>query len=402
MRAFFSFLFPGGFLLLAAVLLFDVGLRADWVPEFVRIAPYAVFGTGIFLGWLFNRSRSVHAILTLGLAERCLHLLGQAGGEATYSLMVVRAAAATLLPLDLALFAALKDRGLLSLQGLLRLCFLLAQPLALAWLMLTGRADLLAGFRHVFWPLALWQRVVLPQPALLAFGLALAAVLALRLLRKGPIADGFFWAVLASMLAFVRPGALLAVYLTTAGCILLASIFKTSYGLAFIDDLTGLPGRRAMKETLQRLGGRYAVAIVDVDHFKRFNDRHGHEVGDQVLRMVASRLAAAGGGAKAFRYGGEEFSLIYAGRNLDEVMPHLEVVRRVIASSGFYLRGNNRPRVKPERPKHTSGPGRKLRVTASIGVAERNARHPTPTAVLKAADKAMYRAKRKGRNRVVA
>jgi predicted signal transduction protein with EAL and GGDEF domain len=77
-----------------------------------------------------------------------------------------------------------------------------------------------------------------------------------------------------------------------------AAVAHEAYQMAFRDELTGLPGRRALNERMQRLGRNYVMAMSDVDHFKKFNDTHGHDVGDQVLRLVASRCprspAAAG------------------------------------------------------------------------------------------------------------
>ena len=96
--------------------------------------------------------------------------------------------------------------------------------------------------------------------------------------------------------------------MSAAGVILIVALLAESHRLAFRDTLTGLPGRRALEERLRSLGGRYAVAMVDVDHFKKFNDTHGHDIGDQVLKLVGARLAEVGGGGIAFRYGGEEFS----------------------------------------------------------------------------------------------
>jgi len=75
-----------------------------------------------------------------------------------------------------------------------------------------------------------------------------------------------------------------------------------------------LPSRRALIERLPSLGRRYTVAMVDVDHFKNFNDTYGHDAGDQVLRMVASRLGEVSGGGTAFRYGGEEFTILFPGK----------------------------------------------------------------------------------------
>ena len=82
--------------------------------------------------------------------------------------------------------------------------------------------------------------------------------------------------------------------------------------MAFRDELTGLPGRRALNEKLQRMGRVYTLAMADVDHFKAFNDTHGRR-GDQVLRMVAAQLRRVSGGGHAYRYGGE-FTLVFPAR----------------------------------------------------------------------------------------
>jgi diguanylate cyclase (GGDEF)-like protein len=169
--------------------------------------------------------------------------------------------------------------------------------------------------------------------------------------------------------------------------------------MAYRDGLTELPGRRALNEALPRLSGQFTVAMIDVDHFKQFNDRWGHDAGDHVLRMVAARLAAVAGGGKAYRYGGEEFAVLFGGKTAEECLPHLEELRETIESSRFTLRRRFRPRKKPTAPK-----GRKTReqvvITVSIGVAEKNSRQSSPDQVVNAADKALYRAKEAGRNRV--
>src|SRR2546421_12493897 len=98
--------------------------------------------------------------------------------------------------------------------------------------------------------------------------------------------------------------------------------------MAYQDSLTQLPARRALNEALLRLGSQYTVGMVDVDHFKRINDSHGHDVGDQVLKMVAARLAQVGGGGRAYRYGGEEFAVIFAVRRADQSHPEVEKRRQ--------------------------------------------------------------------------
>jgi diguanylate cyclase (GGDEF)-like protein len=152
-----------------------------------------------------------------------------------------------------------------------------------------------------------------------------------------------------------------------------------------------------LNEILSKLGRRYTVAMIDIDFFKKLNDHYGHDVGDQVLRMIASKLENATDRGKAYRYGGEEFVVIFPGKSMDEVIPHLEGLRKAVKSSDFIVREGERRLKKPKTTKRSRD---KTTVTISIGVAERDERNSTPQQVVKAADKALYRAKKKGRNRV--
>jgi GGDEF domain-containing protein len=140
--------------------------------------------------------------------------------------------------------------------------------------------------------------------------------------------------------------------------------------------------------------------MLDIDHFKKFNDRHGHDVGDQVLRMVASRLARVTGGGKAFRYGGEEFTVIFPGRHADDALVHLEELRKEVSRAEFVIRSRMRPRRRPKSPRSRRAAPQRVSVTISIGAAWPGAHATTTDEVLKAADKALYRAKKQGRNRV--
>ena len=142
--------------------------------------------------------------------------------------------------------------------------------------------------------------------------------------------------------------------------------------------------------------------MVDIDHFKRFNDRHGHDAGDQVLRMVSDELSKTGGGGRAYRWGGEEFALVYPGRTVPELREVLEELRSSIANRKFALRAPDRPHTKPEAPVKSAKTAKRVTVTVSIGVAGTSSRRRSADAVLQAADRALYRAKRAGRNRVVA
>lgn len=166
------------------------------------------------------------------------------------------------------------------------------------------------------------------------------------------------------------------------------SIFKQIYQVSYIDQLTGIPSRRALHEQAMSLSGNYIVAMGDIDYFKKFNDRYGHDVGDEVLAFVASMLSKQVRGS-VFRYGGEEFTMLFRKGSFDEIIRHLDEVREQVAKTKF--------RVRSSTPKKGNTPS-ELSVTISIGVAERSDKHSSFGEVIKAADKALYRAKKKGRN----
>lgn len=393
MRSLLAPLLPGGLMVLAAL----AALRPEVLPAAALPAlglyPPLVLGVGLLLGWYFNRSRVVFALLVLAAADVALRV---AGSRAVPLLGL-------LLPLNLAAYALLSERGLFTPRGLARLAPLPAQALV-GWLMA------LWGWRGMTpwldWPILsprLMAWTDLPQGALVAF-LGAALFLAARCAapRANPIEAGFLWGLVAAFLALhgLRLGWAPSPFFAAGGLALVWGLLAASYRMAFHDDLTGLPSRRALNEALPLLGTRYAVAMVDVDHFKKFNDTYGHDVGDQVLRMVAARLAGVSGGGRAFRYGGEEFTLLFPGASAAEALPHLEGLRRAIAASRFVLREPDRPRQKPEAPAPHRPPRREAAVTVSIGVAEATDRQVEPAQVIAAADQALYRAKRGGRNRV--
>ncbi|MCF2948978.1 GGDEF domain-containing protein [Paraglaciecola aquimarina] len=181
------------------------------------------------------------------------------------------------------------------------------------------------------------------------------------------------------------------------------SVIRDSFTMAFKDELTGIPSRRAMMQYVQTLGRKYSVVMSDIDHFKKFNDTYGHDVGDEVLKLVASKLNKVTGGGKTFRFGGEEFVIIFPRKNANEVLPFVEVVRQVIADYDIALRTKPRPAKAPKASNKKGGlkqPAKEkiVKVTSSFGVAQRTKGSPEFTQVMKQADLALYAAKKAGRN----
>ncbi len=407
-------LFAPGIFLLALSALLHTGMLA---PS-TALAAYAFYGAsiaGLLLAWRFHSSRIFAALLVLFLAQQTIlyfsagHLL-PSGPENT-----ALASVGVLLPLDFLLLALLHENGFAFQNLAPAAVFLFVQSVIVAVLC-----------RPV--PLAAAQRVLhhpplpapLPFATQLSFAVAAIVFLMRYLLFHKPADSGLLWASGAVFLAlrFGGVGRLPMAYFAAAGFILAAMVVETSYLLAYHDELTALPSRRAFKDALPRLAPPYSIAMVDIDHFKRCNDTYGHDTGDQVLRMVASKLARVSGGGQSYRCGGEEFAILFPRKTTAEVLDHLENLRADIAASRLRLRGQDRRhqvRGPDRRNQHSRGraqTGRAIRqlsqvststelsVTASIGVATSTQLGSSPQEVILAADQALYRAKAAGRNRI--
>jgi diguanylate cyclase (GGDEF)-like protein len=163
--------------------------------------------------------------------------------------------------------------------------------------------------------------------------------------------------------------------------------------LSTTDGLTGLANRRHFDEVLRtecaraaRVKQPLALVMLDVDHFKKFNDHYGHQAGDACLIRVAQALAAGTPRASDLtaRYGGEEFAIVLPATSADEARGIGEALRRAIEGLGILHAG-----------------AQAGQVTISVGIAIQQGPDGDPDALLRLADAALYRAKDAGRNRVV-
>lgn len=184
-----------------------------------------------------------------------------------------------------------------------------------------------------------------------------------------------------------------------AGLLLILYLLSASHEMAFNDRLTQLPGRHALELDMRHLGRKFAVAMVDIDHFKSFNDSYGHETGDDVLKLVAARLRLVQGRAKVYRYGGEEFTVLFKGKTADQAAEFLELLRADIEQYDLVIRNHDtRPKSDKHGVKQRSQEKRtSVNITVSIGVCD-SALQRNPGEAIKLADQALYSAKKAGRN----
>jgi diguanylate cyclase (GGDEF)-like protein len=389
---------PGVLTLLAAIvamwLLEDSALQT--VSGRYALVLYAVGG---LLAAFFHRSRVLVGLLGLAFVDAVVRRA--APGESPLLPL------GTLLVALLGVLALVRDRGVRSRIGVVQV---LASAVVLyaAYVLFQNPLNVAAFGEVRLLPAGYPEVTIVPQATLVVGAAGLLAAIYGAIRWRGPVERAVVWSqlfLLGSMDPAVSPSESSLLFMA-AGLVLSLSVLEQSYSMAYRDELTSLPARRALMQSLAEVGGTYAVAMVDVDHFKNFNDKHGHDVGDQVLQLVASKLAAGPAGGKAFRYGGEEFTLLYPGRVKEDALEHVEAVRDAVQKATFTLRSWNRPRNKPGAEKQKASgkkkkrrPGR-LSVTVSVGLADSAGNDPTPDAVLKRADEALYRAKGGGRNRV--
>lgn len=187
--------------------------------------------------------------------------------------------------------------------------------------------------------------------------------------------------------------AILPVIGTTAFLMMCSERIRRQWELAAtIDFLTGLPNRRTINATgesrfnaARRSRGTFAVAVIDIDHFKSINDRFGHECGDRALKHVAALLAQnCRGPSLVGRLGGEEFVALLEDASEPEAVAAAERLRAAIEQTPFVVNGDA------------------LRITVSVGISQIAADDREFDDVLRRADKALYVAKSGGRNRVEA
>ena len=375
-----------------------------WQTLLTQALPLASMGIALLLSIRFNRSRYTLLLLLVGIAGLSqTHWRGQllpATENLLFALLILNAFAISLL----------RDRGLFSIHGFTRLLVLALQAVAI-WYLATRTTLLPQALLDHEWftlPESLAIFVQLADGVVVIALLVNLAHITLSLARNSSVQATFFGCQLGLLgIASGYPhAAFVPLMVSACGLMVTLAIIMDSHDMAYRDELTGLPSRRALNQLLLGLGRRYTIAMLDIDHFKKFNDTHGHDIGDEVLRMVAAKIAHVGGGGKPYRYGGEEFTVVFPGKTAALAQPHLEALRASIEQYRMMLRRNPRNGSGSAGKRGRAGRARNdqqhraLAVTVSIGYAERKPTLKLPEAVIKAADTALYRAKQQGRNRL--
>ncbi len=389
MRRIMTAMAPFIVLFIGWALAIKVELANEAVQSLVRILPYLFVIFALFMSLWYQNSNSFYLVCFI-LASYIFTSV-----TATKPAMLLKAVTmiSIFLPINAVWLGFSKERGIFSTYGRNKAIIILVE---LIWMFMSviGKANAQA--------VELNEAVMtISIPAFILFVLAIGILLASFLLKKQSMDLTFVAILLTGLIAlhFAHRPLVMAIFITAIFVIDVIAMFDVSYSLAFRDTLTGVLSRRALEQELLKLGSKYCIAIADLDHFKHINDNFGHDVGDEVLKMVASVLQNYSGRAKVFRYGGEEFVILFAGMSINEVVPQLERMRKAIERRPFVLRAEDRPKEKPEKIKAGSSKGRGvIHVTMSFGVAQKTELLKTSQDVIRKADEALYKSKNGGRN----
>jgi len=335
----------------------------------------------IWISWHFNRNKFIFIITPLiliyigfktfspDMATKLFH----------YSSIIY--------PIHLLIFLVLKERGLFSIWGILKVVFVLLE-IALVLLLLYYPNEIVQNlfnlkiFNASFYPL---------KDISIAVSLVIIFIMsALVLFNRYLIYNGTFLIILIAYISgfyFLKTPYFIDMTFLAIDMIVLILLIRESYRLAFYDELTSMPGRRALVEDMAKLGRKYSLAMIDIDHFKKFNDTYGHDTGDEVLKMVASKLSNVSGGGKAYRYGGEEFTILFPSKDINECFGHVDILRQNIETSGFVVRNKKKAKT--------------IYINISAGLVQNSSKDKDPFGVMKRADNALYKAKDAGRNKVI-
>jgi len=389
LRRVVSLVLPGAVLLFVAWAIQQEHSVQETAVEYAAFICFGTLAASALLSWYHNYARVLCASVVAAFAIWTF-------GESTQT-GVMELAMVFLLPLNFAVFAALRERGLMTFQGALQAGLIGVQALLVEVVSKANpgafHAFLQSGEYAVPWT---W----LPWSVLLSFAIVTAFLVALVCVRRTSVEAGLLWGLVGIFGAISHVGnpGTLYLYGSAVGLVLTFAVLEHGFDMAYRDELTGLPGRRAFNEVLSQLRRRYTIAMCDVDNFKNFNDTYGHEAGDQILKTVASMLFGVKGGGRAFRFGGEEFALVFNGRSAEEVQPFLESMRDEIAHMGLVLNDREHPLQAAMRKQGAPAPATRVNITISIGVADNSGQNVRPEVVLEAADTALYSAKASGKN----
>ena len=349
--------------------------------------PYVMAGFGVFVALFLNRLRPILMILTLVLTVFALS--GTSFEVRLSTLNALYPLITLLLPLNLLLWLFVAERGVKSIRYSLVLLSIMAAQVLGVWIVTTLPTELLSAISS---PISEGGESFFKLPSFGSVMMILVAnvvIIRLAMVRKQRVLDSvtlFVIVLMALGLNGISDYGVLAWLTSVSILMIILSMIFDAHQLAYTDELTGLPNRRALLEAFLGLRQNYSVAMVDIDRFKQFNDRYSEDIGDRVLVRVGRVLKRSAVGGGVYRFESGEFSVLFRGKIAEQLRPNLEELRRLVEETELKFDYEGEEII--------------TKVTVSIGVASKDPSLKRLEAVIKAASQALYHAKELGRDRV--
>ncbi|MEZ8637850.1 GGDEF domain-containing protein [Vibrio cyclitrophicus] len=400
----FRFCFPLLLLVMLLVGMNNVILVTESNLGFASNLPYILLSVAVLLCHTFRQGRMAMVSSTMLVAYLIIQVRLQTPLNTGTTLLEL-SLLATLLPVTCLLVYAFPDNGVNSKSMFL---YALVVVLFMVWAQLIVSHFHAGGFESWSEGILFTVRDFSKLPfVLVLYSLCLLGLTAILVLVYNRSIDVVVYSAIllaSSTFTFFDVQYISSTMFSLSGTLIIIYVMSASHDMAFNDQLTNIPGRHALEVDMKHLGRKYSMAMVDIDHFKTFNDTYGHDIGDDVLKLVARLIIETGGGARAYRYGGEEFTIIFKGKYADQVKADLQALISDIQNYDMIIRNTHeRPddhEVGMKKRGQSSNPTEVVNVTVSIGVSDSTTtKHPEE--VLKLADNALYKAKETGRNKLI-
>ncbi|MEZ9361941.1 GGDEF domain-containing protein [Vibrio cyclitrophicus] len=400
----FRFCFPLLLLVMLLVGMNNVILVTESNLGFASNLPYILLSVAVLLCHTFRQGRMAMVSSTMLVAYLIIQVRLQTPLNTGTTLLEL-SLLATLLPVTCLLVYAFPDNGVNSKSMFL---YALVVVLFMVWAQLIVSHFHAGGFESWSEGILFTVRDFSKLPfVLVLYSLCLLGLTAILVLVYNRSIDVVVYSAIllaSSTFTFFDVQYISSTMFSLSGTLIIIYVMSASHDMAFNDQLTNIPGRHALEVDMKHLGRKYSMAMVDIDHFKTFNDTYGHDIGDDVLKLVARLITETGGGARAYRYGGEEFTMIFKGKYADQVKADLQALISDIQNYDMIIRNTHeRPddhEVGMKKRGQSSNPTEVVNVTVSIGVSDSTTtKHPEE--VLKLADNALYKAKETGRNKLI-
>ncbi len=363
--------------------------------------PYALFLSSIAIAFIFKQSRMAMVACTMLISYWVIQYRLQSPLY-TGSTLLELSILSFVLPVACLLSYAFKNGDLLSRAFFVYLILLACFGL---WAYVTVDYYVSGGYGSLKDTFLFSVPEISKLPFILVlYLLAMVGITGIFVLTKNRIMDVFIYtAILMSSTTFIffQLQFVSSTMFSLSGALMMLYLISASHEMAFNDQLTQLPGRHALEIDLRSPGRKFAIAMVDIDHFKSFNDSYGHDTGDDVLKLVASRIRLVKGKAKIYRYGGEEFTILFKGKTAEQAKEYLEQIRQDIEQYDLVIRdSDSRPKDdKYGATKRSDNRSQSVNITISVGVCDSSLEKRAKEAI-KRADEALYQAKKAGRNRI--